>query len=303
MYMNIKNTPSREVWIWPKNELHGAIYGDYEGVEYFFNELYSPFRCLYFSRGRVATTAILDAIGAKRNDLVFMQPFSSYCVQSAVSKIATPLTIHPEESKYQIVYHNFGRKENVDQQVYKNVVIEDSVDSLVINNQEEELFPNNGSYAVFSLSKLLHLPFGSIVVCRTTEAYEVLKNSSVRNIQKGHLDMINDSLFVDELLYANPLAVSSSLVNDAYNYIKSMYNETKNRIIANVDNISKIIGKSFNVSNRLPSNIFLTEAIPEYLYDKYNVEIKDRHIYDYDIQKSISVNMFPVHVDIKIGNE
>lgn len=291
------------VWIWPRNELHGAIYGGHEEIEKFFNELYSPFRCLYFSRGRVATTAILDAIGAKRNDLVFIQPFSSYCVQSAVSRISTPLTIHPEESKYQIVYHNFGRKEVVDQAIYNNVIIEDSVDSLVICSQKEEIFPNNGNYAIFSLSKLFHLPFGSIVVCRTNEAYEKLKESPIRNTQSGFLDLITNPLFTDEILYRNPLAVSTTFTDSVYDIINTMFDKAKSRINSNVNNLSKIIGRNFEVTNRLPSNIFSREVIPQYLYEKYNIEERNRHIYDYVKQKSISVNMFPVHLDIIIENE
>lgn len=176
----------KSVWIWPKNKMTEAVPDSYMGIEEFFNSYYAPFKTLYFSRGRVAITAILESIGASRNDLVFIQPFSSYCVQSAVSKVATPLTIHPEESKYQIVYHNFGKKVVADRRVFKNVIIEDSVDSLVISNEEEELFPNRGDYAVFSLSKLLHMPFGSIVVCRTEKAYSNLKNSHLRSQVGGY---------------------------------------------------------------------------------------------------------------------
>ena len=128
------------VWIWPRTQISEASSNGYKFVEEFFDRYYAPFKTLYFCRGRVAITAILDAIGASRNDLVFIQPFSSYCVQSAVSRVATPLTIHPEESKYQIVYHNFGKKSIADKTLFKNVVIEDSVDSLITSNEEEELF-------------------------------------------------------------------------------------------------------------------------------------------------------------------
>jgi len=178
-----------------------AIPDSYKGLEEFFNSFYTPFKTLYFSRGRVAITAILESIGASRNDLVFIQPYSSYCVQSAISKVSTPLTIHPEESKYQIVYHNFGKKAIADRSIFKNVIIEDSVDSLVISNEEWELFPNGGDYAIFSLSKLLHLPFGSIVVCRTDKAYSKLKNSDLRKQEGGDYELIKKQAYTDIILY------------------------------------------------------------------------------------------------------
>lgn len=178
--MTLNQQPS--VWIWPRTQMTESSPNGYGFVEDFFNQYYSPFKTLYFSRGRVAITAILEAIGASRNDLVFIQPFSSYCVQSAVSRVATPLTIHPEESKYQIVYHNFGKKALADETKFRNVVIEDSVDSIITCNDEAELFPNGGDYAVFSLAKLFHVPFGSIVVCRTTDACERLKHTPFRQL-------------------------------------------------------------------------------------------------------------------------
>ena len=145
---------NNSVWIWPRTPMTEATTRDYTFVEDFFNTYYAPFKTLYFSRGRVAITAILEAIGASRNDLVFIPPYSSYCEQSAISRVATPLTVHPKESKYQIVYHNFGKKALADKSLFKHVIIEDSVDSVVTCNKEEELFPNGADYAVFSLAKM-----------------------------------------------------------------------------------------------------------------------------------------------------
>ena len=269
----------------------------YKFVEEFFDTYYAPFRTLYFCRGRVAITAILEAIGASRNDLVFIQPFSSYCVQSAVSRVATPLTIHPEESKYQIVYHNFGKKSIADKTFFNNVVIEDSVDSLITSNEEEELFPNGGDYAVFSLAKLIHVPFGSIVVCRTNEAYERLKQTNIRKLSLGGEDLLIKEVFTDSVLLNNSTMISSILNLKA---LETMFEDSVSTIQHNVRSISEITGCDYTDSKRLPSNVFSLKGFPEDLYKEYNVEVRERHIYDYKNVKCLNVHMFPVHTDIKL---
>ena len=66
----------------------------------------------------------------------------------------------------------------VNKNLYRNILIEDSVDSLVCTNDEEELFPNGGRFAVFSLSKLFRIPYGAICVCHNADDYEVLKEEA-----------------------------------------------------------------------------------------------------------------------------
>ncbi len=289
------NQPS--VWIWPRTQMTESSLNGYGFVEVFFNQYYAPFKTLYFSRGRVAITAILEAIGASRNDLVFIQPFSSYCVQSAVSRVATPLTIHPEESKYQIVYHNFGKKALADETKFKNVVIEDSVDSIITCNDVEELFPNGGDYAVFSLAKLFHMPFGSIVVCRTVDAYERLKQTPFRQMSTTGGTLIDGPVYADAILANNPTMISLALKPET---IESTFENTIQRIQQNLVSISTLLGVDYTNKNRLPSNLFSTDGFPAELYNKYIIEVKERHIYDYENSKCTNVHMFPVHIDINI---
>ena len=289
---------NNSVWIWPRTPMTEATTRDYTFVEDFYNTYYAPFKTLYFSRGRVAITAILEAIGASRNDLVFNPPYSSYCEQSAISRIATPLTIHPEESKYQIVYHNFGKKALADKSLFKHVIIEDSVDSVVTCNKEEELFPNGADYAVFSLAKMIHVPFGSIVVCRTEEAYERLKHTPMRSMTTARWnDAINEPVFMDSVLAHNATVISDALTKES---LPAMFEQTIHTIRQNVKAISELIGVDYTNPDRLPSNVFSTNAFPEELYERYNVEVRGRHVYDYQNGECLSVNLFPVHVDIQI---
>ena len=294
MTSNLQQTP---VWIWPQTQMTESSPNGHAFVEDFFNQYYAPFKTLYFSRGRVAITAILESVEASRNDLVFIQPFSSYCVQSAVSRVATPLTIHPEESKYQIVYHNFGKKAKADKAVFKNVIIEDAVDSVVTCNDEEELFPNGADYAVFSLAKLIHVPFGSVVVCRTDEAYRRLKDTPIRqSVITGGI-LVKDNVLADCILANNATMISTALKPDT---LKVMFDSTIQRIQQNLRSISDLLGVDYTNKHRLPSNVFSTERFPAGMYGKYNIEVMERHVYDYENKKCMNVHMFPVHVDIKI---
>lgn len=283
--------------IWPHTEFTNGSFRDCGFVEDFFNRFYAPFRTLYFSRGRVATTAILQACGASRNDLVFVQPFSSYCVQSSVSKVATPLTIHPEESKFQIVYHNFGKKEIANKEVFKHVILEDSVDSLIICNKEEELFPNGADYAIFSLAKMIHVPFGSIVVCKTDEAYERLKNVPLRTSRTIQDEVVNltNPLFTDCILTNNALMVPDELMEES---LAKLFKTSVQTIQHNLSAISELTGVDYTNPDRLPSNVFSNEEFPVELYDKYQVAARSRHVYDYQTCSCLSVNMFPVHADV-----
>lgn len=290
----------KSVWIWPHTEMTEAYTEEFGFVEDFFNRYYAPYKTLYFSRGRVAITAILEAIGASRNDLVFIPPYSSYCVQSAISRVATPLTIHPEESKYQVVYHNFGKKALADKALFQNVIIEDSVDSVVTSNSEEELFPNGGDYAVFSLAKMIHVPFGSIVVCRTEDAYELLKNTPMRQISTNRKELlVDDPVYVDSFLAYNPKVVSSALTAES---LPQMFSKTIQTIQHNIKAIDRRINKwGGRMPSRLPSNICSREKIIDKLsdlYAPYNTEIKERHVFDYKNCLCENVHILPIHVDI-----
>lgn len=289
---------SNSIWIWPHTEMTEAYTEEFGFVEDFFGSYYAPFKTLYFSRGRVAITAILEAVGASRNDLVFTQPYSSYCVQSAISRVATPLTIHPEESKFQIVYHNFGKKALANKALFKNVIIEDSVDSVITCNSEEELFPNGGDYAVFSLAKMIHVSFGSIVVCRTDAAYERLKNTPMRQIStKSKELLIDEPVYVDSFLANNPQVVSSALTAES---LPKKFEQTIQTIRHNVEAISALTCVDYANPNRLPSNVFSEKAFSEELYNRYNVEVRERNVYDYAKGVCKQVHLFPVHADITI---
>lgn len=289
------------VWIWPHNRMTNKVSYDFAGFEKFFNELYKPYKCLYFSRGRVAIAKCLSFVGGGRSNLVFVQPYSSHCVLSAVSKVCTPVTIHPKESDYQIIYHNFGHKNIVDRNVYKNILIEDSVDSLITTNDENELFPNDGRFAVLSLSKLFRIPFGAICVCHNGIDYDVLRElrnqSHMFNNDENHL--IETSPFSDVIIDNQ-----SKLVVNGWNYekVKNEFAAVYDTIKSNINLVNNRLKYTiFDIKeNRFPSNlIFKNFNDVKRLYDEVSVEVKERHIYNYNIEKSENIYLYPVHIGNK----
>ena len=172
------------------------------------------------------------------------------------------------------------------------------MDSVVTCNKEEELFPNCGDYAVFSLAKMIHVPFGSIVVCRTDEAYERLKHTPMRSMSTAKWsDAINEPAFMDSVLAHNATVISDALTPET---LQPMFEQAIQTIRQNVKAISELIGVDYTNPDRLPSNVFSTNAFPEALYERYNIEVRGRHVYDYQKCECLSVHLFPVHVDIQI---
>lgn len=82
--------------------------------------------------------------------------------------------------------------------------------------------------------------------------------------------------------------------------LEGMFNNTIQIIQQNLVSISTLLGVDYTNKNRLPSNVFSTDGFPTDLYDKYHVEVKERHIYDYEFGRCMNVHMFPVHVGINI---
>lgn len=107
-------------------------------------------------------------------------------------------------------------------------------------------------------------------------------------------------MFTDVILYDNPTLVPLLNTKLDSESVSKMFHYTRERIINNIHGLSYILNKNLSTTGRLPSNVFTTEEFPSELYEKYDVEVKERHVFDYEQGKSVNVNMFPVHIDIEI---
>lgn len=147
----------------------------YEDIEDLFAAKYPHSYPVLFSSGRAAITAILRSLSLKRNDYVWIPPYTSHCVLNAISTIATPSPILDHKKvKAALIYHQWGFPFQTKAKLH---IIEDSVDSLCTS--KESLFPNDGAFEVFSLPKIFKSLSGGIALCQRESDAKELKN--IRN--------------------------------------------------------------------------------------------------------------------------
>lgn len=296
-----------KVWIWPKTDISDFnIFWDNEFIEEFFEALYLPYKVVYVSRGRVALSLIQKLEDVKRNSLIFVQPYSPHCVLSAIAELATPNTTNSECCNSHIIYHQLGHKTVVDKIKYRNVIIEDSVDSIILTNLKEELFPNNGKYTIISLSKIMKLPFGAIVICQNSADALQLKSlrDSFKKDSKIDLEQIySNPIFTDAVLAAFP---QLSPISDK-NGLKNLFLDAKEKVQNNIVKIKEIFPdleiNLENFKNRLPCSLFfnnLSTNTQKNLSAMVEIEAAKRHYFNYNTGEIEVKNLIPVHVDLNM---
>jgi putative PLP-dependent aminotransferase (TIGR04422 family) len=225
--------------IWPKNKLRFNFFNknNIEDIERKINEIFTNTYPVLFSSGRSAIVNCLKATNLKREDIVACSPFANACIFRTVGEVSTPA---PANLKFipnaQLIYHQWGyvQKTNI-----TNNVIEDSIDSIVINSNG--LFPNHGNFEIISLSKIFGLPFGAIVFCKN----EKLKNKilEIRNSNKKFVIYQNFTKFFSqfssqvesywnhlETLNGFPGNLISDLIYEKLEKYKSIIDDRKNKI-------------------------------------------------------------------------
>lgn len=114
------------------------------------------------SSARAAIVLVLRVLGLKRLSTVRSFPYASHCVLDAVSRVATPISIHDAMvADLRIVNHQWGYVHLVNNQ--SEVLIEDAVDTLC--EIGTPLFPSDGEFEVWSLPKILGTTSGGVVWC------------------------------------------------------------------------------------------------------------------------------------------
>ncbi len=294
------------IWMWPQKAISSDTVCDSKEtlahIEQFFSSLYSPFKVLYFSRARLALTAISAAEGLSRPQLTYVQPFSSHCVLSAISPLSTPTTTALEQSHQQVVFHQWGEKTTVSPALFSKVLIEDAVDSIVTTNDAHELFPNKAPYCLFSLPKICQTSIGAIVVCKDEAAFAKLFEARRQQYAPvdGQLSLIDQPALQEAILASNPLLTPTT------NDISQDFNQSVARVRNNLSEMSFRFEASpispYIVSpeaQRLPSNIAISvEQLSEQaLYDNvpFQVQEKQRTRFNYQTLACERVWLLPCH--------
>lgn len=115
------------------------------------------------SSARVAIVLVLRALGLQRINCVRSFPYASHCLLDAISRVATPISIHDGTvASARIVNHQWGYVQRANNQ--NEILIEDAVDTFC--EIGTALFPNDGDFEVWSLPKILGTTSGGVVWCR-----------------------------------------------------------------------------------------------------------------------------------------
>jgi len=252
----------KKTWMWPQTSINSTtVKHDIEvltEIEKYFCNLYAPYKVVYFSRARVALMAISKVRNLSREQLTFVQPFSSHCVLSSISYQSTPTTTQPQASDQQIVYHQWGQKTEVNQNNYKNVLVEDAVDSIILTNEKSELFPNNAPFCVISLPKILPISVGSIVICQQNDDYQkLIAQRLAMEIDIGSsLENINFLSFQEATLQAKPCLVP--IIKES---IQTLFESSVSKIQLNLVYMRRVFSELAltceNLNKRCPSNIVI----------------------------------------------
>ncbi len=288
----------KSVFVWNRVNIKDFNYSeDFEHIEHYFNEYFSPYKTLYLAKARYFFPLIIELEGLSRSNLVFTQPYSSHCVLSSISYQSTPNTLANSFFDASIIYHQYGYKNIVDQNKFKNIIIEDSVDSFFINTKQDEIFPNNANYSILSLPKLINSPFGGIAICKDEIRYERLKkliNDKNTNIEgtSTNIDLIYKSHLTQAILERHKFI--SPIISD----LDKEFLNCKNIVKNNVEIVNQYFDINIDFSKRLPSNIFIDEHC--FIESKFTKFIQEpyRHIFDYKNGISIKKQLIPVHCGI-----
>jgi putative PLP-dependent aminotransferase (TIGR04422 family) len=271
------------------------ISSDAEILESFFDQIFSPYKTIYLSQARHFIPLILRYYNLGRSDIIFTPPYSSHCLLSNIALQATP-TVQNElnnEINASIIYHQYGKTEKVNNEIYPNIIIEDSVDSFIINCSKENIFPNNANFAIISLSKILPLPFGGIMICKDQEHYNGIKN----NIFNNDLDITSYELYQKNKYLRPAILRHFQKMTPAIKDIEYLYESTRKKIESNCRIVEKKLNIPIDKKNILPSNILSKDfdILNTKEYKNMNIQQPIRHIYNYDQQISEKRVLIPVH--------
>ena len=287
--------------LWPTSNISDfQILEEGKKIESFFSKYFYPFKVSYVSKARVAIKLILEYENIGRNKNIFVQPYSSHCIFDSVGKYACPNIIDTHISDYDIIYHQWGHKNKINITDRKNVLIEDSVDSLFLDISKQSIFPNNGKYAIVSLPKLIPVPFGGLIIFKNDEDKVEFDNmiepypKITDEYKKLKLKYLNLNTQIDYLFPTCSYSVDK---------LEKLILLAKEQISKNIDTLTKITDLSqFDFSERLPSNIYFPKELNIYNRIKFNSDVlyKSRMYYDYNKKKSKAVDLVPVHYDAVI---
>ena len=148
-------------------------------VEKFFSRYYG-FPAVLLPSGRSALYHISVALEISRPDLIRIPEWSSHCLYNSLGMLGSP-SVTASRGRMILVNHKWGYVHRLTAAARRGFrdIVEDSVDSIIVDGKG--LFLSGGRYEVISLSKILGLPGGAVVLCRDEKAARALAGAVAGN--------------------------------------------------------------------------------------------------------------------------
>ena len=140
-------------------------------VETRLKEMFRFGHPVLLSSARSAFNLLIRHLALGRGDNVELFPYASHCVIDAVGRLANPVDYSSSLPKaLTVTYHQWGYTQL---RSVKGVHLEDSVD--VFCEIGSELFPSNGEYELWSLSKIIGSLSGGVLWCKRPEVADEIR--------------------------------------------------------------------------------------------------------------------------------
>ena len=158
-------------------------------VESYFKNITGTIPVL-FPSARSAISAIFEIKNLKRNHTIYAPAWSSHCLWETIGRRSNPVSQWVKNIDSALIVHKWGHVTSSPKAELNQIIIEDSVDSLLVSN--EALFPNQGSFEIQSLPKLIGSYSGGLVYCKSESDREQL--ISLRSLGSAELAKRQDEL-------------------------------------------------------------------------------------------------------------
>jgi putative PLP-dependent aminotransferase (TIGR04422 family) len=270
-------------------------------VENFFSKNYNYKYASLAPSARASINLILKFTKFDRSKVVNVPKWSSHCLFETIGAMSN-ITINDPEANCILIVHKWGKTSFYKKKKLKQILIEDSADSLPGDNFKA--FENNSDYEIISLPKIIGTFSGGIILSNNKIFYEYCKKKQNEGFKLGKIQSnkkfkflfnskLNNNWFYDE-------ALNTSFDSNVINNIE--------KCIPNFENNKKIIKKRQTILKSFFPNIEFDKKrigpcaiFQKKYFKKFDKELETKH-FDFS-QKILKENfekclILPIHFGI-----
>jgi putative PLP-dependent aminotransferase (TIGR04422 family) len=275
-----------------------------EKIENYFRKYYYN-KVLLMPSGRAAIALLIKYKKLNRAHTVYVSKWSSHCLYSTIGALCN-VSSDLVKPNLILINHKWGTTKRFCNQLNKPLMIEDSVDS--IHNKPEGLFPNESSYEIISLPKIMGSYSGGLIITRDDEFYKYGKekqkdNQILSKIQSRKKNQAARNELPDFETWFYHEFLNFGLDKNALMDIEAnLANFTKNKEI--ISNRREMVHKKFDDiqfdSGRLGPVVLFPKKKYKIIKDKAMFMVRNYSFSDFiESENYEDVYILPVHYKIK----